>query len=399
VRHLSGENRILQGLLLGTIGSFAAGCARHSAPASPKPAVTVVQLHARPVSLTMELPGRVSAYRIAEVRPQVNGVILKRLFKEGDLVAAGQQLYQIDPAPYEAALASARAALAHARASVTVARLITERYQALSEARAVSRQDYDNAVATLEQDEADAASGEAAVRTAEINVAYARVYSPISGRTGRSSVTEGALVTANQATSLLTVTQLDPVYVDLTQPSTTLVRLKRALAAGQIRRVDGNRAPAKLLLEDGSSYEFPGTLQFSEVTVDQGTGSVTLRAIFPNSQGLLLPGMFVRATIEEGVREGAILAPQQGITHAPDGTATALIVGTNDTVEKRSVELDRALGDTWVVTAGLAAGDRLIVAGKQGVKPGMQVAVLESVQEPVAADGATERAKPALAAP
>ena len=314
------ENRILQGLLLGAIGLLAAGCARHAAPPPPKPAVTVVDLHARPVSLTTELPGRVSAYRIAEVRPQVNGVILKRLFKEGDLVAAGQQLYQIDPAPYQAALASARATLAHARASVTAARLIAERYQALSEAHAVSRQDYDNAVATLEQDEADVASGEAAVRAAEINLAYTKVYSPISGRTGRSSVTEGALVTANQATSLLTVTQLDPVYVDLTQPSTTLVRLKRELAAGQIRRVDGNQAPAKLLLEDGSPYEAAGTLEFSEVTVDQGTGSVTLRAIFPNPQGLLLPGMFVRATIEEGVREGAILAPQQGITHAPDGT-------------------------------------------------------------------------------
>ena len=389
------EKRILQGLLLGAIGLLAAGCARHTAPAPPKPAVTVVDLHARPVSLTTELPGRVSAYRIAEVRPQVNGVVLKRLFKEGDLVGAGQQLYQIDPAPYQAALASARATVAHARASVTAARLIAQRYQALSEAHAVSRQDYDNAVATLGQDEADAASGEAAVRTAEINLAYTKVYSPISGRTGRSSVTEGALVTANQATSLLTVTQLDPVYVDLTQPSTTLVRLKRELAAGQIRRVDGDQAPAKLLLEDGSAYESPGTLQFSEVTVDQGTGSVTLRAIFPNSQGLLLPGMFVRATIEEGVREGAILAPQQGITHAPDGTATALIVGADGKVEKRSVELDRAIGDEWVVTKGLVSGDRLIVAGRQKVKPGMDVAARPQV---TAHEGAAEHSKPALAA-
>jgi len=389
------ENRILHGLLLGAIGLLVVGCARHAAPPPPKPAVTVVDLHARPVSLTTELPGRVSAYRIAEVRPQVNGVILKRLFKEGDLVAGGQQLYQIDPAPYQAALASARATLAHARASVTAARLIAERYRALSEAHAVSRQDYDNAVATLGQDEADVASGEAAVRAAEINLAYTRVYSPINGRTGRSSVTEGALVTANQATSLLTVTQLEPVYVDLTQPSTTLVRLKRELAAGQIRRVDGNQAPAKLLLEDGSPYESPGTLQFSEVTVDQGTGSVTLRAIFPNSQGLLLPGMFVRATIEEGVREGAILAPQQGITHAPDGTATALVVGADGKVEKRSVELDRAIGDEWVVIKGLASGDRLIVAGLQRVKPGMEVAARPQA---TAHEGAAEHSKPALAA-
>src|SRR5580692_6079091 len=327
---LTPENRFFRNLLLAALAVLVSGCAKHVPPPPPMPAVTIVGLHARPVSLTTELPGRVSAYRIAEVRPQVNGVILKRLFKEGDLVGAGQQLYQIDAAPYQAALASARATLAHARASVTAATLIAQRYQALSEAHAVSRQDYDNAVATLAQDEADVASGAAAVRTAEINLAYTKVYSPISGRTGRSSVTEGALVTANQATSLLTVTQLDPVYVDLTQPSTTIVRLKRELAVGQIRRADGNQASAQLLLEDGSRYERSGTLEFSEVTVDQGTGSVTLRALFPNSQGLLLPGMFVRATIEEGVREAAILAPQQGITHAPDGTATALVVGAND---------------------------------------------------------------------
>jgi membrane fusion protein, multidrug efflux system len=389
------EKRILPGLLLGAIGLLAAGCARHAAAPPPKPAVTVVDLQAKAVSLTTELPGRVSAFRIAEVRPQVNGVILKRLFKEGDLVAAGQQLYQIDPAPYEATLASARASVAHARASVTAAKLTAERYQALSEAHAVSRQDYDNAVATLLQDEADVASGEAVVRAAEINLAYTKVYSPISGRTGRSSVTEGALVTANQATSLLTVTQLDPVYVDLTQPSTTIVRLKRELAAGQIRRVDGNQAPAQLLLEDGSHYERSGTLEFSEVTVDQGTGSVTLRAIFPNSQELLLPGMFVRATLEEGVREGAILAPQQGITHAPNGSATALVVGADDKVEKRSVELDRAIGDQWVVTKGLAAGDRLIVGGLQRIKPGVQVAVRQQV---AAHDPAAPRSRVALAA-
>ncbi len=339
------ENRILQGLLLGAIGLLVAGCVKHAAPTPPKPAVTVVNLHAGRVSLTTELPGRTSAYRVAEVRPQVNGVVLKRLFKEGDLVAAGQQLYQIDPAPYEATLESARATLAHARAAVAAAKLTAERYTALVEAHAVSRQDFDNAVATLQQDEADVTSGQAAVRAAEINLAYTRVYSPISGRTGRSSVTEGALVTASQATSLVTITQLDPMYVDLTQPTTTLVR-------------------------------------------------VTLRALFPNSQGLLLPGMFVRATIEEGVREAAILAPQQGITHAPDGTATALVVGANDTVEKRSVELDRALGDRWVVTRGLAAGERLIVAGKQKIKPGMQVAVREQVASD---DGAIERG-PSLAA-
>jgi membrane fusion protein (multidrug efflux system) len=389
---VSAKNRILHGLLLGAIGALASGCARHAAPPPPKPAVTVVALHPRPVSLTTELPGRVSAFRIAEVRPQVSGVLLKRLFKEGDLVTAGQQLYQIDPAAYEATLASARATLAHAHASVTAAKLTVERYAALVEAHAVSRQDYDNAMATLQQDEADVASGEAAVHAAEINLAYTKVYSPISGRSGRSSMTEGALVTANQGTSLVTITQLDPVYVDLTQPSATVVRLKRELAAGQIRRAEGDQAPAKMLLEDGSPFEFAGTLQFSEVTVDQGTGSLTLRAIFPNPQGLLLPGMFVRATIEEGVRDGAILAPQQGITHAADGTFTALVVDATNTVQKRTIEIDRALGDQWVVTGGLTAGDRLVVAGVQRIKPGTQVAVREQ------RDDAPKLFKPALAA-
>jgi len=389
------KHRFLEGLLLVALGMLSSSCAKKTAPPAAKPSVSIVKLQARPVSLTTELPGRVSAYRIAEVRPQVNGVVLKRLFKEGELVAAGQQLYQIDPAPYQAALASARATLAHARASVTAAKLTAERYRALAEVHAVSRQDYDNAVATLEQDAADVASGEASVHSAEINLAYTRVYSPISGRTGRSSVTEGALVTASQATSLVTVTQLDPVYVDLTQPSGTIVRLKRELAAGQIRRVDGNEAPAQLVLEDGSPYERSGTLEFSEVTVDQGTGSVTLRAIFPNPQGLLLPGMFVRATIEEGVREGAVLAPEQGITHAADGSATALVVGTDDKVEKRNVELDRALGEQWVVTKGLGAGDRLIVAGLQRVKPGIQVAVRPQV---ATHQSAVERERTALAA-
>jgi len=382
-------------IALAVVLVVASGCSSHAPPPPPRPAVTVVALHAAPLSMTTELPGRVTPYRVADVRPQVSGVVLKRMFKEGDVVSAGQQLYQIDPAPYEATLASARATLAHARASVTAAKLTVDRYQALVEAHAVSRQDYDNAVATLLQDQADVASGEAAVRSAEINLAYTKVYSPISGRTGRSAVTEGALVIAQQATSLVTVTQLDPVYVDLTQPSTTLLRLKRELAAGQMRRVEGNKTPARLLLEDGTSYESSGTMQFSEVTVDQGTGSVTLRAIFPNPEGLLLPGMFVRATIEEGVREGAILAPQEGITHAPDGSATALVVGTDEKVEKRSVELDRALGDQWVVIRGLAAGDRLIVAGVQKVKPGMQVAVRA---QSTVQDGVADRSKPALAA-
>jgi membrane fusion protein (multidrug efflux system) len=365
-------------LLPGTLWVLVSACGQRAAhPAAAAPTVSVFTLHATPVSLTTELPGRVSAYRIAEVRPQVNGVILRRMFTEGERVSAGQQLYQIDPAPYEASLESARASLAHARAATAIAKITAQRYQALAEAHAVSRQDYDNAMATLQQDEADVAAADAAVHSASINLAYTKVYSPISGRTGRSSVTEGALVIGNQPTSLVTITLLDPVYVDLTQSSTTLVRLKRDLALGQLRGIGTNKAAAKLLLEDGSAYELSGSLQFSEVTVDQGTGSVTLRAIFPNPDDLLLPGMFVRATIEEGVREGAILAPQQGITHAPDGTAAALVVGAGNRVEKRSVELERALANQWVVIRGLAAGDRLIVSGLQKIQPGMAVAIAE----------------------
>jgi membrane fusion protein (multidrug efflux system) len=369
---------LLKGLLPASFAMLSA-CSGHSPPPPPaKPAVTVVTMHPAQVSLTTELPGRVSAYRVAEVRPQVKGVILKRLFTEGERVSEGQQLYQIDPGPYQASLSSAQASLARARAAVEISKLTVQRYKALVEVHAVSRQDYDNAAARLEQDEADVAGAEAAVRTATINLAYTKVYSPISGRTGRSMITEGALVTADQAFTLVTVTQLDPIYVDVTQPTTTLVRLKRELAAGQLRTTGANKTPAQLVLEDGSSYELPGTLQFSEVTVDQGTGSVTLRAIFPNPTDLLLPGMFVRATIQEGIRESAIRAPQQGITHAPDGTATALIVGANDHVEKRTVELDRAIGDQWIVTRGLEPGDRLIVAGLQKVKPGMEVAVTDT---------------------
>jgi membrane fusion protein (multidrug efflux system) len=337
--------------------------------------VTVVTLHAQPVALTTVLPGRVSAFRVAEVRPQVSGVILRRLLKEGDRVRAGQQLYQIDPAPYEAALAQARATLAGARAGVTTAKLMVQRDRPLVAARAVSRQDYDNEVAALDEDEAQVAAAQAAVRTATINLAYTRVYAPIGGQTGRSSVTAGALVTADQTATLVTITRLDPVYVDVTESTTTLLRLKRELASGVIRSVGRNEAPVKLTLDDGSRYRAPGRLEFSEVTVDESTGSVTLRAIFPNPDELLLPGMFVRAEIQEGVQEGAILAPQQGITHSPDGSATALVVGAGDKVEARIVELGRAVGNQWLVARGLRPGDRLIVGGLQRVRPGMQVLV------------------------
>jgi len=353
-----------------------AGCKLGSDPpavhAAP-PQVGVVTIHAQPVILTSELPGRTTAYRIAGVRPQVNGLVLSRLFTEGDDVTAGQQLYQIDPAPYQASLDSARAAVQKARASVTSGRLTVARDRSLVQAFAVSKQDLDNDVATLQQDEADVASALASVETANINLAYTKVYSPISGRSGRSSVTEGALVTADQTTSLVTITQLDPIYVDVTQPVTTLLRLKRELRSGLIKRAGANQAEVHLILEDGTEYAEAGRLQFSEVNVDQDTGSVTLRAIFPNPDEFLLPGMFVRERIEEGVSADGLLVPQQGVTHDPQGRPTALIVDKDNKVENRILVADRAIGTNWLVTKGIADGDRVIVEGVLKVAPGMVV--------------------------
>ncbi len=341
----------------------------HAAP----PQVGVVTIHAQPVILTSELPGRTTAYRIADVRPQVNGLILSRLFTEGDDVTAGQQLYQIDPSPYQASLDSAKAAVQKARASVTSARLTVARDRSLVQAFAVSKQDLDNDVATLQQDEADVASALASVETANINLAYTKVYSPISGRSGRSSVTEGALVTADQTTSLVTITQLDPIYVDVTQPVTTLLRLKRELRSGLIKSAGADQAEVHLILEDGTEYAEAGRLQFSEVNVDQDTGSVTLRAIFPNPDEFLLPGMFVRERIQEGVSAHGLLVPQQGVTHDPQGRPTALIVDKDNKVENRILVADRAIGSSWLVTKGIADGDRVIVEGVLKVAPGMVV--------------------------
>ena len=343
----------------------------------PKPAVDVVVLKSQPVPLTTELPGRTSPYRTAEIRPQVGGVILKRSFQEGDTVKAGQTLYQIDSAPYEAALASARAGLLKAQSTVRTAQSTYDRYKPLAAANAISRQDLDNAQGTLGQNQADVASAQAAIKTAQINLAYTKVTSPITGKTGRSAVTEGALVTANQTTTLVTVTQLDPIYVDVAQPSTTILRLKRELASGQIKNAGDNQITVSLMLEDGTRYDHDGTLQFSEVTVDQGTGAITLRAIFPNPAGLLLPGMFVQEELEEGIRQNGVLVPQQGITHDPKGDATALVVGADGKVEQRTVITDRAIGDAWLITKGLAADDRVIVKGVQQAKPGQQVTASE----------------------
>jgi membrane fusion protein (multidrug efflux system) len=358
-----------------------AGCGRHaSSPVAGPPRVSVVTLQAQAVAVDTELPGRVAAYRTAEVRPQVSGIILRRLFVEGSEVKVGQQLYQIDPGPYQAAYNSAVAAEASARA-------LAGRYKPLVEANAVSRQDYDNAVASQLQ-------AQSAVETARINLIYTKVLSPISGRIGRSLITEGALVTANQATALATVQQLDPIYADVTQPSTTLLRLRREAAAGLLRQDHSGQAQVRLRLEDGSDYIHTGTLEFSEVTVDMGTGSVTLRALVPNPERLLLPGMFLRERIQEGVREGAVLAPQQGITHDEKGDPIAWVVGADNTVEQRSLQTGRAVGDKWLVTSGLRPGDRLIVEGGQFTRPGSKVAAEE--YQPLPADGSAPQT-PAIA--
>jgi membrane fusion protein (multidrug efflux system) len=345
------------------------GCGHQRPPAAAPalPRVSVVTVQTRSVPVSTELPGRVAAYRSAEVRPQVSGIILKRLFVEGSEVRPGQQLYQIDPAPYRASYDSAVAAEASARA-------LAERYKPLVEANAVSKQDYDNAVASHLQ-------AQAAVETARINLIYTKVLAPICGRIGRSLITEGALVTANQSTALATVQQLDPVYVDVTQPSNTLVRLRREADSGRLKQNEAGTTQVRLRLEDGSDYAQTGTLEFSEVTVDLGTGSVVLRALLPNPERLLLPGMFVREQIQEGVRQDAVLAPQQGITHDQKGEANALIVSPDNTVELRMVQTDRAVGDQWVVTSGLNAGDRVIVEGIQLARPGSKV-VAEEYQPP-----------------
>lgn len=343
----------------------------------PLQVVGVVTLTAQRVPITSELPGRTTPFRIAEVRPQVSGIILKRMFEEGADVKEGQQLYQIDSSTYLAAYDSAQASLSKAEAGLTTAKLLAERYKPLVEAKAVSKQDYDNAVATQQQAAADVASAKAAMETARINLIYTKVLSPISGRIGRSMVTEGALVTAQQATALATVHQLDPIYVDVTQASVELLRLRNEFAAGQLKKVGANQVESRLILEDGSEYSETGRLEFSEVTVDQRTGSVTLRAVFPNPKSNLLPGMFVHARIEEGINEQAILVPQEGVTRNQRGEPTALVVGAGNKVELRLLKTERTIGDKWLVTDGLTEGDRVIVEGLQKTAPGAEVKVVE----------------------
>ncbi|EST15608.1 multidrug/solvent efflux pump periplasmic linker protein mepA [Pseudomonas putida S610] len=328
------------------------------------PQVGVVTLQPQAFTLTTELPGRTNAYRIAEVRPQVNGIILKRLFKEGSEVKQGQQLYQIDPAVYEANLSKAQADLQATRS-------LADRYKQLIEEQAVSRQEYDDANAKRLQ-------AEASLKSAQIDLRYTKVLAPISGRIGRSAVTEGALVNSGQTNAMATIQQLDPIYVDVTQSTAELLKLRRELESGQLKRAGDNAASVQLVLEDGTLYKQEGRLEFSEVAVDETTGSVTLRAIFPNPDHTLLPGMFVHARLKAGVNANAILAPQQGVTRDLKGAPTALVVNQDNKVELRQLKASRTVGSDWLIEEGLNPGDRLITEGLQYVRPGAEVKVSEA---------------------
>jgi len=355
---------------------FLSGCDQNQqvkAPASQPTPVGVITLTNQPLMLTKELPGRVTASQVAQIRPQVNGIIKNRLFTEGTEVKKGQALYQIAPEVFEAQIATSEAAIAKAQASIANAKAKAERYADLLEIKAVSQQDFDEANANYKSTQADLLTAKAQLKTAQINLNYSKVVSPISGQIGKSSVTAGALVNANQATALATVTQLDPIYIDLTQSSSELTRLKKAIANGELDKDLAIHSAVELTMEDGSAYPHKGTLQFSEVTVDPSTGSVTLRAEFPNPEKLLLPGMYVRAVIVEGVKANAILVPQRGVSRNTKGEPTAMVVSKNNTVEARVLEIDRTVGANWLVTSGLNDGDQVIVEGLQKIAPGATV--------------------------
>ncbi|MFA5204993.1 MAG: efflux RND transporter periplasmic adaptor subunit [Lentisphaeria bacterium] len=386
--YLAATGALLAGLLLPGCGQLK----KAAAPPAPIPEVAVVTLRAERVTLTDELAGRVSAFLVAEVRPQVSGIIQKRLFEEGADVKAGDLLYQIDPAFYMAAHASAQAMLAKAEANRTSIRLRAERYQKLLAAKAVSQQDVDDVTAGLLQAEAEIEAAKAGVEAARINLAYTGVTAPISGRIGKSAITIGALATAHQAIPFTTIQQLDPVYVDVPQSSASLLHLKKNLANGNLKGGLANQAKVRLLLEDGTPYATAGTLQFSDVTIDPSTSSFILRMTFPNPEQTLLPGMYVRAVIEEGMNEQAIMAPQQGVTRDPKGNPLALVVDSDGKVQQRSLVLGRAIGNQWFVVSGLSAGDRVIVEGMQKVKPGSLVKAIPFAADRPTASGAAPAA-------
>lgn len=358
------------------------------APAGP-PQVSVVTIKTSPVTLTTELPGRISAAEVSEVRPQVNGIVTARLFEEGDFVRAGQALYRIDAAPYQAQVASAQASLARARAAVSSTAGLARRYQELVKINGISQQELEDAVTSAQQAEADVQAQAAALRTAQIDLGRTTVRAPISGRIGRSSFTVGALVTASQASPLATIQRIDRVYVDIPQSSTDMLRLRQQIASGALAR-DANGARVKLMLEDGSTYAQDGTLQFADVTVDANTGSQNIRAIFNNPDGILLPGMFARAVLVEGSTSNAILAPQRAVSRDAKGGASVMVVGADGKLQPRPITTSRTVGQDWMVTSGLQPGDKVVVEGAQNLMPGTPVKA-----SPYQAGGAAAGAKPA----
>jgi membrane fusion protein, multidrug efflux system len=371
---MHGPQTVLRNLLIGfsaLSATLVIGCRKQaSGPPPGPPEVGIVTLAAERVVLTTELPGRTAPFLIADVRPQVSGLLLQRRFEEGADVRAGELLYQIDPAPYQASCNAAEASLTMAEANLPAARARAERLHGLLAIHAVGQQDVDDAEAAFRRAEASVAAARAALESARINLSWTPIKAPISGRTGRSSVTAGALVTAYQSVPLVTIQRLDPIYVDVQQSSAELLRLRRVLSSGELARDDRSASVVRLVLEDGTPYPHEGTLKFQDVTVQPTTGSVTLRMVFPNPEHILLPGMFVRATVEEGVDDSAILAPQQGISRDSRGNAVALVLGAGGQVEQRTIELGRAVGNRWLVVQGLAVGDQLIVDGLQRVRPG-----------------------------
>jgi membrane fusion protein, multidrug efflux system len=368
---------------------------KQSAPPPQTPEVGVVTVQPTTVPVVTELPGRTSAFLVAQVRARVDGIVLRREFTEGSQVKAGQRLYKIDPAPYIATLNNAKATLAKAQANLVSTTAQANRYKVLVAANAVSKQDYDNAVAAQGQAAADVAAGKAAVETAQINLGYTDVTSPVTGQIGVSQVTPGAFVQASAATLLATVQQLDPVYVDLTQSSLDGLKLRREVQEGRLKTTGPGAAQVSLILEDGRVYPEKGKLQFTDVTVDQGTGSVTVRAIFNNADKVLLPGMFVRAKIEEGVNQNALVVPQLGITHDQKGQPTTLVVGADNKVELRQLVTAGTFGSNWVVASGLNPGDRVIVQGTDKARPGQQVKPVAAQLPGTPASGAAAESAPA----
>jgi membrane fusion protein (multidrug efflux system) len=359
------------------LGLTLVACEQKQAPVmqASTPEVTVVTLKAQPVTLTRELPGRTNPFVVAEVRPQVTGIVKERLFTEGSLVKAGQPLYQLDDATYRADVNSAKALLARAQAAADIARFNADRAEQLIGSKAISEQELINARALERQAEADVGVAEARVASVEVQLGYARITSPIDGRIGKSTVTRGALVTGDQEAPLATVQQLDPIYVDLTRSANELLELRRKLASGAVRQTEG--IPVTIILEDGTTYTHEGELAFTDVAVDPMTGSYALRVVVPNPDGLLMPGMYVRATVSNAVLDRGLLVPQQGVVRDAKGNASAMVVTADGTVQQRAVQVSRTIGDQWLVSSGLAEGDRVIIAGLQRIQPGIPVTAVE----------------------